>query len=61
LQVLRLVVFVSFDLIEWQLCFVNMNVVMGRKTTSKTPTTWGQSSTVVWPTFPSKGLTHDQM
>jgi hypothetical protein len=32
LQVLGLIVFVSFDLIEWKLCFVGINVVMRRKT-----------------------------
>jgi hypothetical protein len=47
---------VSFDLIEWKLCFVSMNVVMGQKTIVKIPTTWGQLSVVVWPTFPSRGL-----
>jgi hypothetical protein len=29
LQVLRLVILMSFDLSEWKLCFVSMNVVMG--------------------------------
>jgi hypothetical protein len=29
LQFLELVVLVSFGLIEWKLCFVGMNVVMG--------------------------------
>jgi hypothetical protein len=38
-----------------------MNVVMGQKATTKTPTTSGQSSAFVWPTFPSKGFTHDHM
>jgi len=38
-QVSSLVVLVSFDLIEWKLCFIGMNVVMGRRTTVKTPTT----------------------
>jgi hypothetical protein len=33
------IVFVSFDLIEWKLWFVNMNVVIGWKTTAKTLTT----------------------
>jgi hypothetical protein len=36
-------------------------LVMGQKTTVKTPTTWGQSSIVIWPTFPSRGFTHGQM
>jgi hypothetical protein len=39
LQVIRLVTLVSFDLSEWKLCFVSMNVVMDQKTTMKTPTT----------------------
>jgi hypothetical protein len=39
LQVRRLVVLVSFHLIEWKLCFVGMNIVLGQKTTVKTPTT----------------------
>jgi hypothetical protein len=33
LQVLRLVTLVCFDLIEWKLCIVSMNVIMGRRTT----------------------------
>ncbi len=61
LQVLGLVALVSFDLIKWKLCFIGMNVVMGWKTIAKTLTTWGQSSMVFWPTFPSKGFTHGQM
>jgi len=36
LQVLKLVILVFFDLIEWKLCFVGMNVVIGWKTTTKT-------------------------
>jgi hypothetical protein len=39
LQVLGLVILVVFDLIEWKLCFMGMNVVMDQKTTAKTPTT----------------------
>jgi hypothetical protein len=39
LEVLGLVVFVSFDLIKCKLCFVNMNVVTCQKTTTKTLTT----------------------
>jgi hypothetical protein len=61
LQVLGLIILLFFYLIEWKLCFVGMNVVMGQKTIVKTPTTWSQSSTVIWPTFPSRGFTHDQM
>ncbi len=61
LQVLRLVVLVFSNLIKWKLCFIGMNVVVGHKTTTKTPTTWGQSNMVVEPTFTSKGLTHGQM
>ncbi len=61
LEVIRLVIFVFVDLIECKLCFVGMNVVMGLKTTAKTPTTWGKSNTVVCPIFPSKGYTHSQM
>jgi hypothetical protein len=53
LQVLRLVILMSFDLSEWKLCFVSMNVVMGWKTIAKTPSTWGQTSAIAWPTFPS--------
>jgi hypothetical protein len=34
-----------FDWVETM--FVGMNVVMGRRTTAKTPTTWGQSNVVV--------------
>ncbi len=52
----RLVVLVFFYLIKWKLCFVRMNVVMGWKTITKTPTAWGQSNAVVWPTFPSRGF-----
>jgi len=37
LKILKLVIFVSFDLIKWKLCFVRMNVVMGQRTTTKTP------------------------
>jgi hypothetical protein len=44
----------SFDLIQWKLCFVNMNMVMGQRIAIKTPTTWGQSNMVVWPNFPIK-------
>jgi hypothetical protein len=55
-QVLRLVTLVSFDLIKSKLCFVGMNVVMGWKTITKTPTTWSQLNVVVWPNFPSKRL-----
>jgi hypothetical protein len=36
---LGLVALMSFDLIEWKLCFVGMNVVMGQKITTKTQTT----------------------
>ncbi len=54
LQVLGLVVLVFIDLIKWKLCFIGMNVVMGQKTIMKTPTTWGQSSMIVWPTFSIK-------
>ncbi len=61
LQVLGLVTPVSFDLNEWKFCFVSMNVVVGRKTIIKTLTTWGQSSVIVWPTFPSRGFKHGQM
>jgi len=49
-----------FDFIQWKLCFVGMNVVMGQRTIMKTPTTWGQSSVVIWPTFSSRRLTHGQ-
>jgi hypothetical protein len=50
-----------FNLIEWKFCFVNMNVVMGQKNIAKTPISWGQTSVVVWPSFPSRGFTHDKM
>jgi hypothetical protein len=53
---LRLVNFIYFDSIQWNFFFVGMNVVMGWKTTAKTPTTWGQSNIVAWPTFLSKGF-----
>jgi hypothetical protein len=61
LQVLGLVAFVSFDLIEWKLCFIGMNVVMGWKTIVKTLTTLSQSNAVVWPTFPLRDFTHGHM
>ncbi len=35
LQVIGLVVFVSFNSIEWNICFIGMNVVMGHKTTQR--------------------------
>jgi hypothetical protein len=38
LQVLGLIILMSFDLIEWKLSFVGMNVVMGQKTIAMTPT-----------------------
>jgi acid phosphatase class B len=50
----------SFDFIQWKLCFIGMNVVMDRRTIMKTPTTWSWSNVVVWPTFSSRGFTHGQ-
>jgi hypothetical protein len=61
LQVLRLVIIVSFDLIKWKLCFVSMNVVMVWRTVTKTPTTWNQLNALFGPIFPSKDFTHGQM
>jgi len=37
LQVIRLIILIYFDLIEWKLCFVNMNVVSGLEDHHKDP------------------------
>jgi hypothetical protein len=55
-QVQRLVTLVSFDLIEWKLCFVGMNVVLGRKTSMKTQTHEVNQAWLIGPLFHQEAL-----